>query len=126
MTVGSSASTDTSSLIERTIAGPLPVRTGGSGSAHVDGSVILDGVRTERTEMATVGGSAVSATTTVTGSSWAVFDGGGDEFTHHRQFHVATDSCAVDDVSCGPAHDPSRVTDRNGLAGERALHHSWH
>lgn len=100
MTVGSSAPTDTSSLIEWTIAGPRQVRTAGNGSDHVDGSVTLDG---ERTEKAAVGGSAVSATITVTGSSWAVSDGGSDEFTH-RQFHVATDCCAVDDVSCGSAH----------------------
>ena len=52
----------------------------------------------------------MSATTTVTGSSWAVSDGGRDEFTH-RQFHVATDTCAVDDVSCDLTHEPPRVTD---------------
>ena len=42
--VGSSAPTDTSSLTERTIASPRPVRTVGSGLAHVDGSAMPAGV----------------------------------------------------------------------------------
>jgi hypothetical protein len=50
VTLESSASTVTSSLIDRTIASPRPVRIAGSGPAQVEGSAMPDEVRAERTD----------------------------------------------------------------------------